>query len=64
VDEEIFDIAATAAARAFFAKLLDSLGSDADDDYAQLEQGLKTHLTVGRGVSLTVKESLADFGAV
>ena len=61
VDEEIFDIAATAAARAFFTKLLDSLGSDADHVYPQLEDGLKAQLTVGRDVSLTAKESLADF---
>jgi uncharacterized peroxidase-related enzyme len=59
-EEEIFDIAATAAARAFFTKLLDSLGSEADHFYPLLEDGLKAQLVVGRDVSLTVKESLAD----
>lgn len=57
-DEEIFDIAATAAARAFFTKLLDSLGSDADHAYPQLENELRDHLIVGRGISLTAKECL------
>ena len=57
-DEEIFDIAATAAARAFFTKLLDGLGSDADHAYPQFQNGLRDHLIVGRGISLTTKESL------
>jgi alkylhydroperoxidase family enzyme len=55
-DEEIFDIAATAAARSFFTKLLDSLGSDADHPYLQLENTVKDQLLVGRAISLTAKE--------
>jgi uncharacterized peroxidase-related enzyme len=50
-DEEIFDIAAAAAARCFFSKLLDSLGVQADASFAQLDPALRTALTVGRPVA-------------
>jgi len=50
-DEEIFDIAATAAARCFFSKLLDALGAQADSSYNELEPTLRAVLTVGRPVS-------------
>ena len=36
-DAEIFDIAAAAAARCFFSKLLDALGAEADGAYDFLE---------------------------
>lgn len=57
-DEEIFDIAATAAARAFFTKVVDSLGSDADHGFAELGDGLQRQLIVGREISLALEESL------
>jgi uncharacterized peroxidase-related enzyme len=50
-DEEIFDIAAAAAARCFFAKLLDALGVQADASYRELDPALREALTVGRPVA-------------
>lgn len=59
-EAEIFDIAATAAARAFFTKVLDSLGSDADHDYVALGDDLKERLLVGRDLDLTARERVPD----
>jgi uncharacterized peroxidase-related enzyme len=50
-DEEIFDIAAAAAARCFFSKLLDALGVQADSAFHDLDSGLLAALTVGRPVA-------------
>jgi uncharacterized peroxidase-related enzyme len=50
-DEEIFDVAATAAARCFFSKLLDALGVQADSTFNDLDPALRTALTVGRPVA-------------
>ena len=50
-DEEIFDIAVTAAARCFFSKTLDALGVEPDSAYQQLDSKLKHQLTVGRSIS-------------
>jgi len=50
-DEEIFDVAAAAAARCFFSKLLDALGVQPDAQFDQLEPGLRQALTVGRPVA-------------
>jgi uncharacterized peroxidase-related enzyme len=50
-DEEIFDIAAAAAARSFFAKLLDALGVQADASYGELDPALREALTVGRPIA-------------
>ena len=50
-DAEIFDVAATAAARCFFSKLLDALGAEADATYALLEEDLRAQLTPGRPIS-------------
>lgn len=50
-DAEIFDIAATAAARCFFSKLLDALGAEPDATYLQLEDDVRRSLTVGRPIS-------------
>jgi uncharacterized peroxidase-related enzyme len=47
-DAEIFDIAAAAAARCFFAKLLDGLGVQADASYAEIDPKLRAVLVVGR----------------
>jgi len=50
-DAEIFDIAATASARAFFTKMLDSLGVLADAAMgAQLRPSVRRALTVGRPI--------------
>jgi uncharacterized peroxidase-related enzyme len=50
-DEEIFDLAATAAARCFFSKLLDALGVQADSTFNDLDPTLRRVLTVGRPVA-------------
>jgi uncharacterized peroxidase-related enzyme len=50
-DEEIFDLAATAAARCFFSKLLDALGVQADSTFNELDPTLRAVLTVGRPVA-------------
>ena len=50
-DEEIFDLAATAAARCFFAKLMDALGVQADASFHDLDPTLRQALTVGRPVA-------------
>jgi hypothetical protein len=47
-DGEIFDIAATSAARAFFTKLLDALGVETDAAVQELEPGFRDALAVGR----------------
>jgi uncharacterized peroxidase-related enzyme len=50
-DEDIFDVAATAAARCFFSKLLDALGVQADSTFNALDPALRQALTVGRPVA-------------
>ena len=47
-DEQIFDVAAAAAARCFFSKLLDALGVQADSAFNDLDPTLREALTVGR----------------
>jgi uncharacterized peroxidase-related enzyme len=57
-DAEVFDIAATAAARCFFSKLLDALGAEPDAAFDGLDEGLKRRLTPGRAISRTAGEPL------
>lgn len=49
-DAEIFDIAATAAGRAFFTKLLDALGVEPDSSILELDESFRSPLTVGRPI--------------
>ena len=49
-DSEVFDIAAAAAGRAFFTKLLDALGVRADAPFLDIEEPLRSALTIGRPV--------------
>ena len=56
-DAEIFDIAAIAASRSFFTKLLDALGSEPDADYMKLEDNLRRTLTVGRPIAAAAPET-------
>jgi hypothetical protein len=49
-DAEIFDIAATAAGRAFFTRLLDGLGVEPDSSFLELEESFRASLTVGRPI--------------
>jgi uncharacterized peroxidase-related enzyme len=57
-DAQIFDIAATAAARCFFSKLTDALGAEPDAVFAELEDDLKRQLTPGRAISQQASETL------
>jgi len=55
-DGEIFDIAAIAASRSFFTKVLDALGTDADMPFMKMDEDLRNGLTVGRPISSVVPE--------
>ena len=57
-DAEVFDIAALAAGRAFFAKLLDGLGVETDSAWRELNQDFRKQLNVGRPMDLNPPESL------
>ena len=50
-DAEVFDIAAVAAGRAFFTKVLDAVGSLPDAGFMSLDEDLRVPLTVGRPIS-------------
>jgi uncharacterized peroxidase-related enzyme len=50
-EDEIFDVVAVAAARAFFAKLVDALGTQPDSVFLQMQSGLRELLTVGRPIA-------------
>ena len=50
-DAEIFDIAAIAAGRCFFTKLLDALGVEPDVACMSMDPALRQALTVGRPIS-------------
>ncbi|RTR06569.1 carboxymuconolactone decarboxylase family protein [Halomonas nitroreducens] len=52
-DDEIFDIVAVAAGRAFFTRILDGLGVEADAAYRALPAELTGPLTVGRPIAGT-----------
>ncbi|HJV94652.1 MAG TPA: hypothetical protein VJ608_01390 [Albitalea sp.] len=49
-DAEVFDIAAAAAGRAFFTKMLDALGVQMDSPFLRLDDTLRRALTVGRPI--------------
>ena len=57
-DEEIFDVVAAAAGRAFFTKLLDGLGVETDSSFMDLAQPFRQALTVGRPIGFRPVESL------
>lgn len=50
-DMDVFDIAAAAAARCFFAKLVDALGAEPDAELADLGPEMCEALTVGRAIA-------------
>jgi alkylhydroperoxidase family enzyme len=47
-EAEILDIVLTAAARSFFAKVMDALAVEPDEVFIELEDELRQALTVGR----------------
>jgi uncharacterized peroxidase-related enzyme len=49
-DAEIFDVTATAAARAFWTKVVESLGAEVDAPFRALSQEFKDTLAVGRPI--------------
>jgi uncharacterized peroxidase-related enzyme len=55
-DADIFDMAATAAGRAFFTKLLDGLGVEPDAPLAEIDASLREPLTVGRPIDFRAPE--------
>lgn len=59
-DADIFDIAATAAARAFWTKVLDALGVEADTAFREMDGDFRRALTVGRPVDFVARPALAD----
>jgi uncharacterized peroxidase-related enzyme len=61
-DGEIFDVAAAAAARCFFSKVLDALGAEPDRSYDALAPDLREALTVGRPIGRDDMESIAPRG--
>lgn len=50
-DPEIFDVAAAAAVRCFFSKLLDALGAQPDAKYSELDPAIRDVLVVGRPIA-------------
>lgn len=52
-DDEIFDIVAVVAGRAFFTRILDGLGAEPDAAYRELPSQLVAALCVGRPMSLS-----------
>lgn len=62
-DGTIFDIAATAAGRAFFTKVLDAIGSLPDAAFHSLDEDLRVPLTVGRPISTDDDEVISDISS-
>jgi uncharacterized peroxidase-related enzyme len=62
-DAEIFDIAATAAARAFWTKVIEALGVEADAPFRTLDYEFRKALTVGRPIDFVATERLAESSA-
>ena len=50
-DEEVVDVALTAAIRSFFTKTLDALGTQPDASFRELDPSLRETLTVGRAIA-------------
>ena len=59
-DAEVFDIAAVAAGRAFFTKVIESLGVASDSPLATMDAALREALTVGRPIRLTKTQRLDE----
>ncbi len=63
-DAEVFDIAAAAAGRAFFTKMLDALGVQSDAPFGALEEAFRGPLTVGRPIDTQAPERMPEPHAV
>lgn len=62
-DGEIFDIAATAGARAFWTKVLDALGVESDAAMRSTEPGFRDALTVGRPIDFDARAAASSQAA-
>jgi uncharacterized peroxidase-related enzyme len=62
-DAEIFDITAAAAARAFWTKVIESLGVEADAPALAMDSEFRKALTVGRPVAPVAPERLPETAA-
>jgi uncharacterized peroxidase-related enzyme len=58
-DADVFDVAATAAGRAFFTKVLDAVGSLPDAGFMSLDESLRAHLVVGRPIDTAEDEVMS-----
>jgi hypothetical protein len=59
-DGEVFDVAAVAAGRAFFTKIIESLGVAADAPLRAMDATLREALTVGRPVTFVEPDRLDE----
>lgn len=59
-DAQVFDIAATAAGRAFFTKIIESLGVATDAPLEQMDPELRAALTVGRPIVFAKPDRLDE----
>jgi uncharacterized peroxidase-related enzyme len=59
-DAEVFDIVATAAGRAFFTGVIESLGVATDAPLRSLDAGLRDALTVGRPIEFVEPQRLDE----
>ena len=59
-DAEVFDIAAVAAGRAFFAKVVESLGVATDAPLRSMDPSLRDALTIGRPVRFVEPDRLDE----
>jgi hypothetical protein len=62
-DDEIFDIAAAAAGRAFFTKIIEALGVETDAPAKAMDAELRDALAVGRSVTFVEPQRLPDVPA-
>ena len=58
-DADVFDIAAIAAGRCFFSKLLDALGSEPDVSFMSFDADFRQLLTIGRPICQRKAELVA-----
>jgi alkylhydroperoxidase family enzyme len=59
-DAEVFDVAAVAAGRAFFTKIIESLGATTDAPVSDLDPALLEALAVGRPIEQSEPERIAE----
>jgi uncharacterized peroxidase-related enzyme len=59
-DAEVFDVATVAAGRAFFTKIIESLGVGTDSPLRAMDPKLREALTVGRPVQFVEPDRLDD----